>query len=334
MIREGKVPLPFEEAVVREMQEVFGGDKHHPVHPTFAQKLQTDLGKTMFAFCRVLCMQADQKQQDYGSENLIQFGPEGVLVRWADKLSRLRNLYESKRDPAVVTESAADTWRDGIVYDMIGYMMEAGLWPLQVTDRRQVFFGQADLESRRHISVEGPNSLIGEAEGSVSLQGTSSAPTHDFEELVAQGGSRDAQGTTFEALFAKLDKEQAWPSDLAGVARMFWDSGVAQGGAQGLLKLIIQSREVAWATGDREPLPQIGHVYKLRNPTPGRVCVVMVLPNYSENLTTSCVVFYDLNPQAHQTAPLQLSNHLRVEPVCWFNERYELDESAPQHALD
>jgi hypothetical protein len=272
MIHEGKIPLSFEGAVVREMQEVFGGDKHHPSKPTFAQQLKTDLAKCMLAFCRVLCLQADQKQQDYGSENLTQFGPQGVLVRWADKLSRLRNLYESKRGPAVANESTADTWRDGIVYDIIGYLMEVNLWPIQVTE-------QWAMERRRQIPVAGPDSDTGEAGDNRATMERPPAPAQDSYRFV--------------------DHDTSWST------------------------LVNRTLE-ACAMVAHDKLPVIGAVYKMQHRVPGRVVVDLVLPNYNDagSLAAICVVFHELNPQAAQSVPVQLPNHLRVEPLCWFDEHY------------
>ena len=58
------------------------------------------------------------KHNDYGHANLKRYGPFGIAVRCADKLSRITNLLE--KEGRVSDETILDTWRD-----LAGYSMQA-----------------------------------------------------------------------------------------------------------------------------------------------------------------------------------------------------------------
>ena len=90
--------------------------------------LKTDLGRALAGYFYALALQADRKQQDYGSENLTSFGPKGVMIRMIDKATRIKNLYMGGKRPTV-QETVLETWGDWMVYEGIGWLMEAGLWP-------------------------------------------------------------------------------------------------------------------------------------------------------------------------------------------------------------
>jgi hypothetical protein len=62
-----------------------------------------------------------KKHLDYGVTNITDFGEFGVLVRLNDKVSRLKNLYKSGKEPN--NESLDDTWLDVIGYGIIGCML-------------------------------------------------------------------------------------------------------------------------------------------------------------------------------------------------------------------
>ena len=76
----------------------------------------------------------DEKQQDYGSRNISEFGVYGVLVRSNDKISRLKNLYKKQRESKDEStlppknETIEDSWRDQSVYGTIARMLERGMW--------------------------------------------------------------------------------------------------------------------------------------------------------------------------------------------------------------
>lgn len=103
----------------------------------------------------------DQKQHDYGSHNIADFGEFGVLVRTNDKVRRLKNLspgsmafFSLRTDLKAIldgpkidgdmynklkvlsdkwnkepkNESIMDTWKDLSVYGVIAQMCRRGVW--------------------------------------------------------------------------------------------------------------------------------------------------------------------------------------------------------------
>jgi hypothetical protein len=76
---------------------------------------------------RVLYMIA-QKQHDYGHDNVLWGGIEGVVLRMHDKTARIRNLVARGRDPK--HEALADSWLDLIGYSIIGIMLVRGTFEL------------------------------------------------------------------------------------------------------------------------------------------------------------------------------------------------------------
>ena len=87
--------------------------------------LKTDMGvqamKLALKFVKVL----DEKQQDYGPDNITISGELGVIVRSQDKLCRLKHLLGKE---TVNNESASDSWMDLANYGLIGYMVHNGKW--------------------------------------------------------------------------------------------------------------------------------------------------------------------------------------------------------------
>ena len=87
--------------------------------------LKTDMGvqamKLALKFVKVL----DEKQQDYGPDNITISGELGVIVRSQDKLCRLKHLLGKK---TVNNESVSDSWMDLANYGLIGYMVHNGKW--------------------------------------------------------------------------------------------------------------------------------------------------------------------------------------------------------------
>ena len=65
-----------------------------------------------------------RKQHDYGPENILRFGVQGLLVRLHDKVARLENRL-SKRDGknAVNGEGVIDTLKDIVGYCVIGMLL-------------------------------------------------------------------------------------------------------------------------------------------------------------------------------------------------------------------
>jgi hypothetical protein len=62
-----------------------------------------------------------RKHLDYGSKNLERFGLYGILIRMSDKMERLFNLQQLRRDPEV-EETIEDT-----LDDIAGYAIQARL---------------------------------------------------------------------------------------------------------------------------------------------------------------------------------------------------------------
>ena len=87
--------------------------------------LKTDMGvqalKLALKFVKVL----DEKQQDYGPDNITISGELGVIVRSQDKLCRLKHLLGKE---TVNNESVSDSWMDLANYGIIGYMVHNGKW--------------------------------------------------------------------------------------------------------------------------------------------------------------------------------------------------------------
>jgi len=72
-----------------------------------------------------------QKQAAYGHQNILGFGPLGVLVRLSDKISRRDNLLKTKRKGAF--ESLADTYIDIIGYAVLAVMNRDGTFIRELT---------------------------------------------------------------------------------------------------------------------------------------------------------------------------------------------------------
>lgn len=111
---------------------------HHETTMKQPPKLDTSLSSVANTVCEMLGidtelgMQAvgialrnlktlDNKQKDYGRENLDEFGSYGVLIRTNDKMSRLKTLYS--HGAKAKNESIADSWLDLANYGLIGYIM-------------------------------------------------------------------------------------------------------------------------------------------------------------------------------------------------------------------
>lgn len=71
-----------------------------------------------------------RKQHDYGSQNILNFGGAGIVVRICDKAARLENLRQRDEDPQVEDESVKDTLFDLVGYAVLGMMLERGWFEL------------------------------------------------------------------------------------------------------------------------------------------------------------------------------------------------------------
>jgi len=79
----------------------------------------------------------DDKQQDYGPNNIIEIGLHGVISRVNDKKARAENLLKKRTDALAnaevvsqtANESLADTFQDIANYGTIATMVERNIWP-------------------------------------------------------------------------------------------------------------------------------------------------------------------------------------------------------------
>jgi hypothetical protein len=70
----------------------------------------------------------ENKQADYGHDNILAFGEFGLLVRTNDKVARLRNLINKEG----ITEPRLDSWRDIAGYALLALMLDAGWFELEL----------------------------------------------------------------------------------------------------------------------------------------------------------------------------------------------------------
>ena len=78
-----------------------------------------------------------KKQHDYGQDNILVFGEEGIMVRLSDKIHRLINLFK-KRDTKPQNEPVQDTFVDIAGYAIIGLMLQKKTFQLPMgLDRKE-----------------------------------------------------------------------------------------------------------------------------------------------------------------------------------------------------
>lgn len=73
-----------------------------------------------------------QKQKDYGSQNILEFGEYGLLVRISDKFHRLKNLLQNDKEPQ--NETIEDTFMDLRNYAQIALMVRRGQFDLPLEE--------------------------------------------------------------------------------------------------------------------------------------------------------------------------------------------------------
>lgn len=77
-----------------------------------------------------------RKQLDYGGQPIARWGLQGIVIRLSDKLERIINLQQLKKDPEV-SESIEDTLRDIAGYAILGLLVEQGDFPLPMKQKKQ-----------------------------------------------------------------------------------------------------------------------------------------------------------------------------------------------------
>ena len=72
------------------------------------------------------------KQYDYGKDNILGVGEQGLVVRLWDKINRLKNLIWNNQRPK--NESVEDTLNDIAGYAIIGLMLRRGWFELPMKE--------------------------------------------------------------------------------------------------------------------------------------------------------------------------------------------------------
>lgn len=67
-----------------------------------------------------------KKQHDYGTQNILKFGTEGIKVRMWDKIARINNL--TARGGAAANEPLADSYTDLAGYVVLFWMVDSGMF--------------------------------------------------------------------------------------------------------------------------------------------------------------------------------------------------------------
>lgn len=76
-----------------------------------------------------------RKQIDYGPHAISRFGMNGIVIRLSDKIERLINLTQFKKEPEV-EESIEDTLADIIGYAVLGLVMQKYGFPLPIKQKK------------------------------------------------------------------------------------------------------------------------------------------------------------------------------------------------------
>ncbi len=68
------------------------------------------------------------KNNDYGSNNILKYGIIGIIVRLGDKIARYQNLIKDASKQMVTNEKIEDTLTDIINYATYGEMLSDNVW--------------------------------------------------------------------------------------------------------------------------------------------------------------------------------------------------------------
>lgn len=96
------------------------------VHTTL--QLKTGHAKEFLRIALANSLLFDRKQQDYGPDNISEYGTFGCVIRASDKFKRLKHLYHAGRRRKAINESIEDTFRDIGNYMNISLICELGRW--------------------------------------------------------------------------------------------------------------------------------------------------------------------------------------------------------------
>ena len=93
-------------------------------------ELKTDMGRESVLVALDCIKLFDDKQQDYGSDNIAATRQIGIAVRLQDKVARMRHILMKaiRGDDNINNESLEDTYKDVANYGMIGWILHKGKW--------------------------------------------------------------------------------------------------------------------------------------------------------------------------------------------------------------
>lgn len=101
------------------------------------------------------------KQHDYGHDNILRYGVDGIKVRVSDKVCRLRNLLSRSGDDGAsgaMNEAIEDSFLDIVGYAVIAIMLEHHVFelPLAADANRALTAAEEDLlaEVERELEWE------------------------------------------------------------------------------------------------------------------------------------------------------------------------------------
>ena len=93
-------------------------------------ELKTDMGREIVLVALDCIKLFDDKQQDYGSDNIAATRQIGIAGRLQDKVARMRHILMKaiRGDDNINNESLEDTYKDVANYGMIGWILHKGKW--------------------------------------------------------------------------------------------------------------------------------------------------------------------------------------------------------------
>jgi hypothetical protein len=101
--------------------------------------------------CKELAEKFITKHKDYGKDNILEIGELGIAFRESEKISRLKHLLKSEREPEY--ESLDENWIDVAVYAVIAVMFRRGwfqkLEPTNPTEEQ--FSASPEEQSERDL---------------------------------------------------------------------------------------------------------------------------------------------------------------------------------------
>jgi len=109
-------------------EQLFGSGMWIPLARTaWAELKNNDLEWTAEQMVQLLA----SKQHDYGHENILKFGTQGVQVRLWDKIARYNNLRRRGAEPH--NEAFTDTLKDIIGYSVLLLMLQNNTFTLPLS---------------------------------------------------------------------------------------------------------------------------------------------------------------------------------------------------------